>query len=78
MTSPNQILVSLTDSPATTNALHDLMRLPFLVIEAMCKRHVKDGFVTTSSLADCSDIWSLTDSGREAAGRLVSAANSNS
>lgn len=76
MTSPNQILANLMVQPHSTNALADSMRLPALVIEAMAKRHAKDGLVTVHSPVKDVDIWSLTDTdtGRETADKLKPAA----
>lgn len=70
MTSPNQILINLLGSPASTGALADTMRLPALVVQAMAKRHAKDSLVIHSSPGPGVDIWSLTDAGRKAANKL--------
>lgn len=67
MTSPNKILVALLDGQSTEGALADRLRLPYLVIRAMLQRHEKDGLTTSSTIADCVTIWTLTETGHATA-----------
>lgn len=68
MTTPNKILVDLLDSPATSDAIAERVRVPMLVAEAMLKRHAKDGRV--SRRASTLIVWSLTESGKALAESL--------
>lgn len=70
MTTPNQILIALLEGRSTEGALADRLRLPFLVIRAMLQRHEKDGLASTTILAGCLPLWTLTEKGTETASKL--------
>lgn len=71
MITPNKILVDLIAGQATPDALAERIRIPMLTIKAMCDRHVKDGLLQRTSIADGTlTVYSLTQEGREVASRL--------
>lgn len=50
MTTPKAILRDLAAGQSTADSIAGRLRVPTLVIEAMLKRHHKDGLVTTTNL----------------------------
>jgi predicted transcriptional regulator len=62
MTTPCKILVELLDTPSTTDAIAERVRVPMLVAEAMLQRHEKEGYV--SRRVETLTVWSLTVSGK--------------
>ena len=77
MTTPNKILTDLLISQSTTDALAQRIRLPMLVVRAMCERHEKDGLLEQFKIADTLTVWRLTESGRDMASTLSPAVATN-
>ena len=73
MTTPDTILTVLAQSRATTAAVAESVRVPFLVAQAMIHRLAKDGLV--DSIPDPNlDLWQLSDSGKARAESLTASA----
>ena len=66
MTTPNKSLTIHADTTASTAAIAEPARVPFLVAQSMVQRLATDGLV--ASVPDpILDLWKLTDDGRTAA-----------
>jgi len=69
MTTPNKILTILADTIASTAAIAETARVPFLVAQAMVQSLAKEGLV--ASVPDpILDLWKITDDGRCAVANL--------
>jgi DNA-binding MarR family transcriptional regulator len=76
MTTPHKLLVALLNSAASTGALSEIARIPELAAKAMLQRLQKEGHLSQRPCEGVPSIiiWSLTETGREAAMNLNTSA----
>jgi hypothetical protein len=67
MTTPNQILVDLLSGQATADSIAGRLKIPTLVIEAMLKRHLKEGLAIAGMINGTLTVYRLTTTGHETA-----------
>lgn len=67
MTTPNQILVDLLAGQSTADSIAGRLHVPTLVIEAMLKRHAKEGLCIPGTINGTLTVYRLTTTGTEAA-----------
>jgi predicted ArsR family transcriptional regulator len=67
VTTPNQILVDLLSGQATADSIAGRLKIPTRVIEAMLKRHAKDGLVVAGMINGTLTVYRLTTKGSETA-----------
>lgn len=56
----SKILAELLVGQASTDALAVRLRVPMLVVKALCERQEKEGLLTQTTVAGCVQVWRLT------------------
>jgi len=65
MTTPDSILLDLSSGPATAISIGERLRVPFLTIDSMLRRHASAGLVEPAEPRGGLAVWKLTPAGRE-------------
>lgn len=64
MTTPDQILLDLSAGQSTSESVAERLRVPWLTIDAMIRRHATSGLIERAESRGGLCVWKLTPEGR--------------